>query len=208
MKAPRSILALSFALLGFSAVRASADTAITSVPYTISASGHYYLSGNLNNSTVNTPAITVNSPNVVIDLNSYYVAGPGVASLGGHSNSVILVGNVANVTIKNGTISGAPYGVYFTASSVGTTSRNYVLDGLTVTRCYLGGIYFGGAAAPGSVIKNCAFSTIGSSTYSTNVTVFAIYTLGGIRIESNLISGVTPTGTGSGYGIDATRPTS
>ena len=202
MKTPRLLLPLSVALLGLAATRASAQTVITSAPYTITASGQYILGGNLNSSSTTAPAITVSAPNVVIDLNNYYVAGPGnTAAALSNTNSVISVGNVANVKIKNGTVAGNAYGIVFTATNSTTTSRNYLLDNVTVTRCYFYGVYFN-AGAPGTVIRDCSFSTIGNSTYTANTSPSAIYTIGSLRMERNNINGVTATGTGTSYGIN------
>ena len=201
VKTPRFILSLSVALLGLAATRASAQTVITSAPYTISASGQYILGGNLAYSGAGA-TITISAPNVVLDLNNYFVAGPGNAAAAlADANSVILVGNVANVKIKNGTVAGNTYGIRFTANSSTTTSRNYLLDNVTVTRCYYMGVRFT-TGAPGTVIRDCSFSTIGGSTADTTVSTDAIYTLGTIRMERNNINGVTPTGSTNSYGIN------
>jgi parallel beta-helix repeat protein len=70
---------------------------ITSVPYTISASGSYYLTKDMNMTSVGT-AIDISASNVTIDLCGYSLIGPnnGIGIYCGISNQ--------NVEIRNGTI--------------------------------------------------------------------------------------------------------
>ena len=141
----------------------------------------------------------------MLDLKGFYLAGPGntAAAPSNTNNSVIYVANVPNVTIKNGTLSGNANGISFFSFNL-TTSHNYLIDSLVVTRCYLYGIYFRfGLAAPGSHIRRCAFSNIGNSTYNGTNDAVAIQTTGGVRIENNTIGGITATGGGTSYGINA-----
>jgi len=70
-------------------------TAISSLPYTISASGSYYLTGNLSTMGM---GITVNADNVTIDLGGFTITGPG------STNSGIWMNGRTNVEIRNGTI--------------------------------------------------------------------------------------------------------
>ena len=190
-------------LLGLVASHASAQTVINSVPYTISTSGHYVLSANLNSNVANKPAITIAAPSVILDLGGYFVTGPYNTAATGSQNSVILVNDVPNVTIRNGLVAGAAYGIYFSATTA-TNSRNYVVDSVTVTRCYLGGIWFNSAiGAPGSLVRNCSISLMGNSTSSTNTDVSGIYPYGGVRVENNNIGNLTATGTGQSFGINA-----
>ena len=199
-----SILAFSLGLPALTS-RAADPTVITSLPYTISASGHYTVSGNLTSTTDGTPAIRISAPNVVLDLNGYYVAGPGsTAASGSTLESVIYVGDVANVKIMNGTVSGYSYGIVFAPTSA-SNDRDYVVDSVVVTRCYMVGIYFGAfSSSEGSLVRNCSLSDLGNSTYQSNQSVTGIETvIGGVRIENNTIGTLTPTGTGSSYGIIA-----
>ena len=167
----------------------------------------YILNGNLNSASTTAPAITVSAPNVIIDLNGYYVSGPdNPAAAFSTANSVILVSDVATVTVKNGTVAGNATGIYFAATTA-ANSRNYIVDGVTITHCYQYGIRFdnpsGGNGAPGSIIRGCTFSLLGGSTASGVTSVYAIYTYDNVRIENNAISGVTAPSGGSSYGIDA-----
>ena len=206
MKTPRSLgrllCALTMGLLGLSAGQSYADTVITSVPYTISVAGRYTLNSNLLSTSTTVPAITISAPNVTLDLNGFYVAGPGnTAATNSTTDVVIKVGNVANVTIRNGTVAGNAFGIEFAATTA-ANSRNYLVDTVTVTRCYLCGVYFvNNIGAPGSLVRNCLVSLIGNSTAG-SIGPVGILPQGGVRVESNNIGSLTATGTGKkSYGI-------
>jgi parallel beta-helix repeat protein len=67
--------------------------------FTISASGSYYLTGNVNIS-LDVNGITIAANNVTIDLNGFTLTGPS----SGSGSGIYLNGGVSNVTISNGTI--------------------------------------------------------------------------------------------------------
>jgi hypothetical protein len=92
-------------------------TKITSLPYTISNPGFYFLVGNLTYSG-NDNAITVNADNVTIDLMGFDL------SYGGAAGNVkgILMGGRSNVEIRNGTVRGFNVGIRET-SATGNTHR-------------------------------------------------------------------------------------
>ncbi|MEW6658986.1 MAG: right-handed parallel beta-helix repeat-containing protein [Thermodesulfobacteriota bacterium] len=91
-------------------------TRITSVPYTISQPGFYFLSGNLTYSGT-FHAITVNADDVTIDLMGFSLIkdGPRVGT------GVYMSGRT-NVEIRNGTVRGFGYGVR-EASATGNKHR-------------------------------------------------------------------------------------
>lgn len=113
-------------LFGFqsSALAANSDkcTAITSVPFTISAGGSYCLTGDLIASSTFTSgtAITVTADNVTVDLGGYTLsnlpAGTGTKAIG--------IEAVAqnNITVQNGTVRGFYVGIQL--SGVSGTSAN------------------------------------------------------------------------------------
>jgi len=86
-------------------------TRITSLPYTISAPGAYYLGGNLSYSSGN--GITIASDHVTLDLMGFTLTGPGRA------NSGIYLHARKNVEIRNGTLSEWEYGIQEDSSGVG-----------------------------------------------------------------------------------------
>ena len=189
----QTILALPLALFAVAAT-AAAQTVIDSVPYTINASGKYVLATNFNNTKGYASAIVINAPNVVLDLNGFYISGPGLTA---SSAPVIGVNNVANVTIRNGLLANEGFGIVFYG---GNNARNYKVEDMTISRCYVTGVYFG-SAAPGSLVRNNAFSNIGGYTGNPDSSTDAILAQGGTRLENNTIATVTATGTGTGYGI-------
>ena len=193
----RSLLALSLGLAGFAAASAPALTVITTVPYKSPPAGPYELGVNLPSTDTTQPAITISAANVDLDLNGYFVAGPGNTAVSdGAGNSVIAVGDVANVTIRNGTLSGNGNGIHFGVTTA-ANSRNYIVDSVTITRCYLYGIWWvNGPAAPGSVIRDCSFTLIGNSTLHASVSVVALNAPDGVRIENNRFAGIAATGSG------------
>ena len=199
----RSLLALAAVVLLAGASAASAQTVINSVPFTISASGKYVLGGNLATTSANQTAITISAPNVILDLNQFFVSGPG--NTPASATPVISVANVSNVTIRNGTVANNAYGIYFAG---GANSINHLVEKVNVTRCYLAGIYFLAiGASSGSIVRENTVSQTGNSTLNGSPqSAFGIYTGGGVRIEDNTITDVSSTGT-SGVtisGIDAT----
>jgi hypothetical protein len=79
-----------------------AETVITAVPYTIMRAGTYILGKSLHYTGANgTSAITVNAPNVVLDLGGFTLSGNGVTS---NLQYAIDCELVENFTVQNGTI--------------------------------------------------------------------------------------------------------
>ena len=105
-------------------------TPISSLPFTITASGSYYLSTNLYAATGN--GITISNNNVTVDLNGFALMG-GTSS----ANGIYLPASQTNVTVRNGSISGWQEGV----AVVPNYSRNIVLERLAVSGCGQYGIY-------------------------------------------------------------------
>lgn len=73
-------------------------TRITSLPYTITQPGFYYLGGNL---TTAEQGITISADGVTVDLMGYSITGPGTSS-----NQGVLVNPHTDVVIRNGTVRG------------------------------------------------------------------------------------------------------
>lgn len=81
-----------------------ARTPISSIPYTISASGSYYLTQDLGPAAQDTDGITITADNVTLDLNGFAVIGAGKTT--GSSGRGIYIGgsNLRAICIRNGTI--------------------------------------------------------------------------------------------------------
>lgn len=133
-------------------------TPISSVPFTISAPGSYYLTGNLTiTSTVN--GITIAASDVHLDLNGFTIAGTT-----GNVSGITVSGVRANLTIQNGAIRGC--GNYGINAQNATHSR---FRDLTLTR---NGLSFTGAglqAGGRALVQFCSFVTNNASGVSLGV---------------------------------------
>ncbi len=124
---------------------------ITSLPFTITQSGSYYLTKSFAQNFI-FDAITIRTNDVTLDLCGFTIRQTGVDVVSG-----LFVGAAPNIplrnaTIRNGTITGFP------SSGVklfGT--RNCVVERLTVTDCNLGitSQPYGTAATVGNTIRHC-----------------------------------------------------
>ncbi len=194
-------VALAVAALGGFTSVSNAQTVISSVPYTIANSGAYVVDRNLiiANGTLN--CITINAPNVDLDLGGFFVSGPG--SIFSTSAASVFVADVSNVTVRNGTLANNAYGIRFTGGA--TNGINYRVENVVFTRLYLDGILTTAVNTSASLIRNCFFSQIGGSTTANNGKAAAICCSGGWRIDGCVITNVFKTpaqGSGLGYGID------
>lgn len=95
-----TVLGLTIVLGLFLSISAFAagNNAISSLPYTISTPGYYYVNGNLSSAGT---GIVVNANDVTVDLNSYTITGPGDPG-DGYNFGVTISGS--NIEVKNGTI--------------------------------------------------------------------------------------------------------
>ena len=151
-------------------------TPISSLPYTISASGSYYLSQNLSIS--GATAITVNADDVTIELNGFTLSGNGTGT-GAHG---IYMNGRNNVEIKNGTVKGfGGTGIY----ASGSTGKNHRVIGVRAIGNGDDGIYVGRNNAR---VKDCtAEGNVGAG-------IFVFY--------GSIVTGSTSYGNGA-YGIYA-----
>lgn len=76
-------------------------TPISTLPFTISSPGSYYLTGNLT-ATADGNAITVAADNVTLDLNGFTLAGGGTGS----RRAILISGFHFGICVRNGTMSG------------------------------------------------------------------------------------------------------
>ncbi len=75
-------------------------TPISSVPYTITESGYYYLAANVQTSSSLFHGITIWSDNVTLDLKGFALVGEGTTG----KHGVIVEGSYKNIKISNGTV--------------------------------------------------------------------------------------------------------
>lgn len=150
-------------------------TPISSVPYTITQSGSYYLTQNL---TSTDTGITVNANDVTIDLCGFTLTGPGNTS---GSNYGISLGIRRNVEIRNGTIkSFGRYGVY----ESGDSAKNNRILKIQAFYNGIGGIYLRGE---GDVVKDCQACYNGAGSIETGTTVMGIMTGRNSMVTDNVV---------------------
>jgi hypothetical protein len=200
------LASLSLAVLIGAAGTAAADETtfcnffITSLPYTISAQGHYCFTQNLSTAITNGNAITINSDFVVLDLNNFKLGG-GSAGLSTQTVGIRSTGH-RNITVRNGNIRGFKFGIFIAGTSTtsgGHLIENNLLDGNTLM----------GSGTSGDTVvvrNNTVTNTGGSTTSPSNPTgIYAYgYQLSSVRdnVVANTFSvapGFGATGIGSGY---------
>jgi len=199
---------LSVILLSSTAALADGDfygggpygTKITSLPYTISAPGAYYLGGNLSSTgsgiTISHTPAPVND--VTLDLMGFSITGPG-------SGTGISMSGSTNVEIRNGTVSGWDYGIFESGSGLNHRIFNVRAAGATsAIRLYGGGHLVKGCDASQSSAGFTAIYLNGLGTVSGCKATPAsnangIVTFGG-TISDNVVIG---NGGTDGYGIYA-----
>ena len=130
-------------------------TRITSLPYTITTPGFYYLAGNLTLAANNSisGAILVSADNVTIDLMGFNLACSGYSDF----TSGIYINSRKNVEVRNGTVSGFPVsGIYDALAGYNYRIINVRLEknGAGILLAW-GGDYH--------LIKNCTISENGSN---------------------------------------------
>jgi hypothetical protein len=186
-----------------------ARTPISSVPFTISAPGSYYLTTNLTISSGN--AITVNANNVMLDLNGFTLFSTQALSLA--SPVAILLGGVTNITIVRGFISGGvtnnagTYGgsgfAYGITYSIGSpTPVNARVSGVTVSGCQFVGIYLGNSS---TVVEACTVNTVGNvGIGASSVSDSTALNCGNIGIDAfGVANNCSGSSSGSGAGVNA-----
>lgn len=166
-------------------------TPISSLPFTISSSGSYYFTGNLQFTEASGNAVTVSAANVTIDLMGYTLS-----SAAGVTGSGIVI-NADNCTVKNGSIVGTTT-VAITGSGAARTwtvtpggfsrgissssgNGHRVVD-VTAARCRQGGIEF---FEHNSVISRCvAFQNGGDGLSGGVITECSAFANGGIGLDA------------------------
>ena len=196
-------------------------TPISSLPMTISASGSYYLTGNLSVSSGD--AITVTAHGVSIDLNGFTISSTSANPSG---TAILFTGTSSNVTVKNGfiqsgitrsdiTFSGSGFlnGMYFSSDN----PKNVVVSHVSVAGVLKDGIDLGtndstvaesctvrvagGAGIVAWHVRDCAVRECGNTGIVggqvQNSTAWTVGSFTGLQADNALnCSGVSNTGTG------------
>ncbi len=152
-------------------------TPISSLPYTITESGSYYVTGNLSSTT---HGIVIETSGVTVDLMGFSLTGDGSSGdygiyVDGSTNAVI-----ENLVIKGGRISGFYYGLSC------MYMNNSRIEQMVVSDNTDDGVYLYGRNG------QCDGNTIRENTISKNTTKgIRLYHADGNRVEANNVWGTT-----------------
>ena len=183
-------------------------TPISSVPFTISSSGSYYLTTNLTVSSGN--AITIATNGVTLDLAGFTIIGTAPSATG---YAIFLNSGLSDLTIFNGHIrggvtnngsgvysgSGFAYGIYAPFNNPVNTR----VSGVSVSGCLIAGINLG--YGDSTAVEACTVRTVGSFGISaTTVKGCAVADSGNYAIQGNQVSDCLGASVGGAIGIVAT----
>jgi hypothetical protein len=191
-------------LMAMSAAIAEAETTIctpinqASIPFSINAPGVYCLTSDLVSFANSGNVITINTNNVVIDLNDHRIGGGGGGG-GSATQAIGIYGNQHfNVTIRNGIIRGFYYGIKLEDTS-GTTSYGNVVEGIRFDDNTYCALYVAGL---GNRLRYNGVLHTGWSTATGIVDAYGIYSIGSsARVRDNFVSGTTEKAGGNSYAI-------
>lgn len=173
-------------------------TPITSVPTTINTPGTYCLTGNISTSMSSGTAIEIQTSDVSLDLNGFYIEN----TIGGTSHTSYGISSGTSGTrgskVHNGTVRGFTYGVYLKGGSIHSGNANTVQD-MRIDGSLWVGIW---AEGNGAVVRdNMVYDTGETGTTITGATGIAVDGEQA-RVVGNLVFN-TVTGTGlSPIGIE------
>lgn len=137
-----------------------ARTPISSAPFTINATGSYFLTGSL--TVAGGDAITIAADNVSLDLNGFTITSTAASATG---SGILLSGTRRNITVRNGFIasgvtdnggvysgSGFNSGIFYS----GNLPFNVRVSGISVSGCKSYGIYLGAGSQNTSAVEFCS----------------------------------------------------
>jgi len=158
-----SCLPAAFAALSLcAAVPAFAETtkctAITAVPYTITAPGIYCVTAKITTNLASGAAIAINANNVVLDLNNFAIG--NLAALPTTGAKGVEAIDRQNIVVRNGILRGFWSAIALHDGTLGTSS-GHVVTGITSDHSYRWGIWVDGPYA--NVSGNTVLSTLGST---------------------------------------------
>ncbi len=182
MKGNVCFATILFLMLGVSSIALAGGTVISKLPYTISKSGAYYLSKNLEENKNDVGGITIEADNVTIDLSGFSLIGLGTGTTLEPTYGIYMNGR-SNAEIKNGIIRNfKSHGIY-ESNNVGNSHRiinvrvinngekginllgnNHIVKDCTVSSNGNHGLDIGTGSL---VISNTSFNNGGSGFYIT-----------------------------------------
>jgi hypothetical protein len=185
----KTVAALSIAF-AFTSTLSSAQTVISSLPYTVSTAGVYVLNQTLHYPSGTGNAITITASNVILNLGGFGIINTSDQTK--TSATCIFANDVENVTIENGEIFGFFHGIFLAGATSGTNfNTGQVIQNLRLAYCTIDGIFL--ETVSNSLIQNCQLSSIGTTGGGTVVNTNASAVLvdsavpGGNRIYRNQV---------------------
>ena len=128
----------AFAIDGQILINQSTVTAAGGFPYVISNPGSYKLTGNLS-ATAGKSAIQITTSNVTLDLNGFNLAslGPSSGAFSDTATGILIIGNVSNIAIHNGSMLGFSPGITMLTGTLllvedMSFEENFSLPGITI----------------------------------------------------------------------------
>lgn len=184
-----------------------ARTPISSAPFTIAASGSYYLTTNLTVATGN--AVSISANNVTLDLNGFTISSTAPSATG---TAIYLASgvNVTNIAIFHGFIASGVTnngsGVYggsgfYNGIYSGYFAHNVRVSNVSVSGCLGDGIY----ADDNVTVQACTVMTIGATgIYATTVSDSTAEDCGGDGVSANVVNNCHGICSGFGTAVRAT----
>jgi hypothetical protein len=162
-------------------------TPINTLPTVITVQGIYCLKQDLATSMTTGNAITINTNNVIIDMNGFKLGGlaGGPAT---RANGVAAT-NRQNITIRNGNIRGFRVGVSLQNTTTPPTSSGHLVEDLRVETSRFAGINLSGTSS--IIRRNFIFGTIGSGAEDTSA--YGVYVTGSrsVSITDNVVKEIS-----------------
>ena len=185
-----------------------ARTPISSLPFTISSPGSYYLTKSLNVTTGN--GITINAAQVTVDLNGFTISSNASSANG---TGIALASGLADITIFNGHIKGGVAYLSGTYSGPGFANGieysgnapvNVRVTGISVLGCLSDGINLSANAF--ALVESCIVQTVGGNgIVAANVSHSVANLCGNVGIFAPTVSDCYAQSTGSSDAISATN---
>jgi len=130
-------------------------TPISSLPFTISAQGSYYLTANLT-ANGNTAGITISADNVTLDLNGFALVGGG----SGQVTGINVPAAHKNIVIRNGTVRGWTNGGVNASNATNSAIQGLRLSNDTASSTFLNVAAL--SVGSGSTVKDCVVAQNGN----------------------------------------------
>ena len=167
-----------------------ARTPISTAPFTISAPGSYYLTGNLAVGTGGGDAVVISTDGVTLDLNGFTVSSTASPA----SGYGVRINGVKNVTVRNGHVRGATTfssgvftagGFIYGVRNVNTAGVNLRVTDVSVHGVSGDGIDLQSSDHPTYLVERCVLSVCGGSGIRAGI----VRDCGAKIIGANAISG-------------------